>query len=158
MFLIIVDACTKWLEVRCVPNTLAEMVILELRRLFATFGIPEKLVTDNGTVFVAVKMTTSCQRKGIEKITSAPYHPATNGQLERMVYQLKLALAREKGSDINLCFARFLFKQHSAVSSSTGKSQAQLMFGREFRTNLQLVVPAKTNHHPEQADTLRNEW
>lgn len=158
MFLVIVDAYTKWLEVRCVPNATSATVILELRRLFATFGIPEKLVTDNGTAFVSAEMTTFCQRNGIRKITSAPYHPATNGQAERMVYELKLALAREKSTDINLRLARFLFKQHSTVSSSTGKSPAQLMLGREFRTNLQLLVPTRPKLHPAHSETLKKDW
>lgn len=40
MFLVVVDAYTEWLEVRCIPNATSATVILQFRRLFATFGIP----------------------------------------------------------------------------------------------------------------------
>lgn len=65
-FLVIVDAYSKWVEVRLMNKTSAA-VIEALRSLFATFGLPHKVVSDNGTAFVWQKyrnstVTTALQR------------------------------------------------------------------------------------------------
>ena len=52
-FLIIIDAKSKWLEVLCMSSTTAEATINALRTVFATHGLPEELVTDNGAQFIA---------------------------------------------------------------------------------------------------------
>ena len=48
-FLIVVDAYSKWLEVIPMSSTTAERTVTELRKLFATHGLPTQVVTDNGT-------------------------------------------------------------------------------------------------------------
>ena len=53
MFLIVVDAHSKWLEVIPVRSTTSSSTIEVLRDLFARFGIPEQIVTDNGAQFVS---------------------------------------------------------------------------------------------------------
>ena len=50
-FLIIVDAHLKWPEVIPMMKTTAEKIIAELRRVFAIHGLPEQIVSDNGTQF-----------------------------------------------------------------------------------------------------------
>ena len=52
--LIVVDAHSKWIEAIRVNNATASTTVRELRKLFATHGIPETVVTDNGTQFVRV--------------------------------------------------------------------------------------------------------
>ncbi|KRY50253.1 Uncharacterized protein T03_8274 [Trichinella britovi] len=51
IFLLVVDAFSKWLEVRIVPSTSSVAAIEAFRELFATHGLPDCLVTDNGTAF-----------------------------------------------------------------------------------------------------------
>ncbi len=53
MFLIVVDAHSKWIEVLRMTSTTAESTINALRFLFAAHGLPEELVSDNGPQFVA---------------------------------------------------------------------------------------------------------
>ena len=52
-FLVVVDAKSKWLEVLRVSSTTAEATVQALRVLFATHGLPEEIVSDNGPQFVA---------------------------------------------------------------------------------------------------------
>ena len=52
-FLIVVDAHSKWPEVIQINLTTSSATIHELRRLFATYGLPEQLVSDNGLQFVS---------------------------------------------------------------------------------------------------------
>src|SRR5258705_13753750 len=50
-YLVTVDAYSKWLEVEPVASSAAATTISALRRLFATHGIPDVIVTDNGSTF-----------------------------------------------------------------------------------------------------------
>lgn len=148
VMLVIVDAYTKWLEVRSVRNMSSESVIRELRNVFATFGVPRKVVTDNGTAFVSEESSMFYRKNGIIHITSAPYHPATNGQAERMVQELKRALAKGGKEELQCILARFLFKQHTTVHMSTGKTPAVMLFGRELPSLITRLVPPMDQRSP----------
>ena len=88
IFLVVVDSRSKWLEVIPVSSTTTARTIVELRKLFAQFGLPEQLVTDNGPQFVAEEFEKFLKLNGIKHLRSAPYHPATNGEAERFVQTL----------------------------------------------------------------------
>ncbi|XP_060092539.1 uncharacterized protein K02A2.6-like, partial [Heteronotia binoei] len=92
IFMIIVDAYTKWLEVIPVGSTSSAAAIRALRRVLSTHGIPDTIVSDNGTAFTSADFQAFLQRYLIRHIRSAPFHPATNGQAERMVRTTKEAL------------------------------------------------------------------
>ena len=53
MFLVVVDAHSKWLEVKMVPAATSKATIVCLQSIFATHGLPERVVTDNGSVFTS---------------------------------------------------------------------------------------------------------
>ncbi|XP_015276986.1 PREDICTED: uncharacterized protein K02A2.6-like, partial [Gekko japonicus] len=94
MFLIVVDAMSKWLEVVHMKSTTSLAVIHALRRLFATHGLPDVIVSDNGPQFVSEEFRLFLTSNGIRQMTSAPFHPASNGQAERMVRTAKEALGK----------------------------------------------------------------
>ena len=54
MFL--VDATTKWVEVEMVEKATSEKTIEILRKIFATHGLPTRIVTENATVFTSCEM------------------------------------------------------------------------------------------------------
>ena len=85
MILVVIDSHSKWIEA-FVTNGATSQVVIELSRiLFAQFGIPEVVVTDNGLCFVSEEFGTFLVTNGIKHITSAPYHPSINGLTEREV-------------------------------------------------------------------------
>ena len=53
MFLVVVDAHTKWIEVVPTSNSTLFRTIQQLRTLFAQFGVPRTVVTDNGPCFIS---------------------------------------------------------------------------------------------------------
>ena len=53
MFLVVVDSDSKWLEVIPMKTTTTEKTIEVLRPLFAAYGLPEQLVSDNGPQFTS---------------------------------------------------------------------------------------------------------
>src|SRR5436190_14574218 len=90
-FLIIVDAYSKWPEVIPLNSITTYNTIESLRHFFSNFGIPQIIVSDNGSQFLSHEFQTYLQLNGIRHKRSAPYHPATNGQVERYVQTLKQA-------------------------------------------------------------------
>lgn len=65
IFMLIVDAYTKWLEVFQMSNCTAQAVITKLRNLFATHGLPQIIVSDNATVFTSNEYLSFLQNNGI---------------------------------------------------------------------------------------------
>ena len=85
MFLIVIDAHSKWLEVRLMPSTTSSSVIATLRTIFAQFGLPARIVTDNGRNFTSAEFDAFLHNNGIKHMKSSPYHPSSNGLAERAV-------------------------------------------------------------------------
>ena len=94
MFLLMVDAHSKWLEVHIVNKATSMSTIEKMRFTFATHGLPEMLVTDNGTAFTSREFEVFLQKNGIRHVKSAPYHPVTNGLAERAVQTFKAAMKK----------------------------------------------------------------
>ena len=116
-FMVLVDASTKWLEVGVVPTTSTQQAIKFLRSVFATHGLPEILVSDNGSAFTSSEFETFVKRNGFRHIRVAPYHPASNGAAERAVQTLKNFLRKTEG-DLYTQIARFLFQYRLTPHSS----------------------------------------
>ena len=89
MFLVIADSHSKWIEAFALKSATSAMVIQCMQPLFARFGLPDTLVSDNGTCFVSAEFKQFLECNGIRHITSAPYHPASNGFAERAVQVVK---------------------------------------------------------------------
>ena len=68
---------------RPVNNAASTVMIDQLCSIFATHGLPEMLVTENGTVFTSDEFNRFAKQNGIRHVRSAPYHPASNGLVER---------------------------------------------------------------------------
>ena len=92
MFLLVVDAKSKWMEVIQMSSTSASATIRALRSLFAMHGLPEEIVADNGPQFVAGEMKDFSTANGVCLWLSSPYHPASNGEVERAVRTFKEAI------------------------------------------------------------------
>ncbi|XP_064474984.1 uncharacterized protein K02A2.6-like [Ornithodoros turicata] len=65
MALVVMDSFTKWLEVRNVHSASSKTVIRELRWIFSTSSIPEKIVSDNGALFVSAEIKDFYKSDGI---------------------------------------------------------------------------------------------
>ncbi len=87
MFLLIIDAQSKWVEVHIMKSSTAKATIENLRVTFAKLGLPKVIVSDNGPCFTSEEFQEFVQRNGISHIKSAPYHPSFNGLVERGQYK-----------------------------------------------------------------------
>jgi hypothetical protein len=124
MFLLIIDAHSKWLEVCMVNSATARVTVERLRAVFATHGLPEVIVSDNGAPFISEAFEVFVWRNGIKHMKSPPYHPASNGQVERVVQVFKEAIKKSAAGSLETQLARFLFSYRTTPHTTTGATSA----------------------------------
>ena len=157
--LVTVDAHSKWIEASCTSSTTSSAVMDVLRPLFARFGVPETVVTDNGPGFVSQEFEHFLRSNGIHHPTSAPYHPASNGLAERAVQTVKRGLKKEKSGNLTARLAKVLLAYRITPQSTTGTSPAELLLGRRPRTRLDLLKPntAERVERKQQEQKVRHD-
>ena len=122
-----------------VPSTSAEATISKLCLIFSTFGLPDQLVSDNGTGFTSAEFRTFLSANGIRQILTSPYHSSSNGLAER-AKTFKQSVTKLEGS-MEERLTKFLFKYRVTPHTTTGLSPAELLMGRRLRTHLDLLHP-----------------
>ncbi|XP_054866909.1 uncharacterized protein K02A2.6 [Amphiprion ocellaris] len=161
MFLVAVDAHSKWPEVVIMRSTTTEKTIEKLGEMFSPFGSPTQLVSDNGPQLVSQEMSAFLQANGVQHIKSAPYHPATNGLAERFVQTLKHALKTSQGQGtLHQRLHNFLLNYRNSPHATTKMSPASLMLKRDLRTTFDLLKPLAvkdTVHGQQQKQIKRRE-
>ena len=82
--LVVGDYFTKWVEAYPMPNmeagTVAELFV---SRFVCQFGVPDVLHTDQGRNFESALLKEVCQLLGVVKTRTTPYHPQSDGLVER---------------------------------------------------------------------------
>ena len=139
MYLLMVDAHSRWMEVHVTNSATSTATIELLRRTFATLGLPEVVVSDNGTAFTSSEFAEFLKKNRIHHVRTPLYHPSSNGLVERAVQTFKESFKCSRQGSINTHVSRFLFKYRMTPHSSTGTSPAELMFGRKLLSQLDLM-------------------
>ena len=138
-------------------STTAECTIEVLEEVFATHGFPRLVVSDNGPQFTAVTFENFLKRNRISHRKSPPYHPATNGLAENMVKNVKQWLKKQgRVTNINSALAAFLRTYRNVPHTSTGKTPAEIIFGRVPRTHLSMVVPSMVDQMKDRLEQPEN--
>lgn len=88
-------------------------------------------MAEKGTAFVSADIRAFYEWNGAQAVTSALYHPATNGQAECYVAYVKKALPQDTTDPVQCRLSRILFQQHSTVHAGMGVTLAKAMFGRK---------------------------
>lgn len=90
MYLVIVDAYSKWPEVvNFRQNTKAAKLVEVFQALFTRHGLPDHVVTDNGRQFSSAEFSEFLRHNGVKHMFTAPYHPAMHGAAENFVGTMK---------------------------------------------------------------------
>lgn len=143
IYLVVVDAMSKWIEVVKVPSTAATSTIAKLNELWSRWGLPKQIVSDNGPPFTSKEFEAFVKTRAIEHIFTAPYHPASNGAAENAVKTLKRVIKKAVFEKKNVMEAlhTFLLYYRNTEHASTGESPSMLLQGRRLRTKLDILKP-----------------
>nr|GEV79577.1 retrovirus-related Pol polyprotein [Tanacetum cinerariifolium] len=97
--LVAVDYLSKWVEAKALPTNDARVVCKFLKNLFARFGAPRAIISDNGTHFCNDQFTKVMQKYGVTHRLATPYHLQISGQVEVSNHGLKCILERAVGEN-----------------------------------------------------------
>ncbi|XP_062541582.1 uncharacterized protein K02A2.6-like [Armigeres subalbatus] len=143
--LVVVDYYSRFMEVSEMKEITASDTIRELATIFGRYGLPNTMRADNGPQFneKCEEFREFCEDSGIILINTIPYWPAMNGEVERQNRSLlkRLRIAQELGKEWRTELRKYLLTYHSTSHSTTGKSPAELMFGRKIRCKLPVIPP-----------------
>ena len=138
--LVIVDAGSSWLEAFTAGNIISQTVKVYLSKIFARFGMPKPLFSDNCPEFVSDDLKQVCESLGIKKMQLPIYHPRANGLAERAVQTAKRAI-QAWCPNLNVSFATFLERSlmtNRSTSMTRGKTP-EVILGRKVK------LPAATD-------------
>lgn len=156
--LVVSDYFTKWTESFAMPNIEAQTVAkILVEEVFAKLGVPRILHSDRGRQYESNLFQELCALLHIEKTRASPYHPQSNGMVERFNKTLANMLSayvndHQTNWDKSLPYVMQAYR--SAVHETTGYTLNSLMLGRETTTPLDLMyeLPGDLKITP------RNQW
>ena len=133
-YLLVVDAHSKWPEIIEMSSTTTNKTITELLKMSTAYGLPAELVSDNGPQFTAEQFANFMQVNGIKHIKCAPFHPASNGAVERLVQTFKKAMkfSKDTYSNSEQAVAIFLLTYSSTPHSTTNETPSKLLLGHKI--------------------------
>ncbi|XP_062103646.1 uncharacterized protein LOC133814738 [Humulus lupulus] len=86
---VVINYFTKWTEAESLAITSKKVLEFVFKNIICRYGLPKKIVSDNGTQFDNDIFTKLCERHGITKSLSSIAHPQENGQVEAVNKTLK---------------------------------------------------------------------
>lgn len=109
---------------------------------FLKMGIPEVIQIDRGTNITSILFKRVTRQLGVRHMTTSPYHPQSQGTLERFHATLKSMVRahcteRQTDWDKELPFA--LFAIRDSIQESLGYTPFELVYGREMRNPLKMA-------------------
>ncbi|XP_070395445.1 uncharacterized protein [Dermacentor albipictus] len=162
----VVDDFSKYPVVSILHTLAAPTVIKQLRTVFAQFGCPEVVKSDNGSPFQSESFAEFASELGFKHHRITPRWPEANGEAERFMRTLKKSILASRVSHLDWTneLQSFLLAYRSTPHSSTGKSPFELLFGRPMKNLLPTLVAGTHNsaqYEARQNDTKRkayNKW
>ncbi|XP_071490086.1 uncharacterized protein [Diadema antillarum] len=151
--LVLCDYATRYPEAVPLPSVEAEKVADELIKIFSRVGIPDELLTDQGSNFMSLLMKQLCSSLGIKQLRTSPYHPQANGLVERFNGTLKGMLkpyTTEGDVTWDELIPYVLFAYREVPQESTGFSPFELLYGHRVRGPLDIIRETWTGEIPSQ--------
>ena len=140
--LVICDYATRYREAIPLRSTDAVHVAEELVQMFTRVGVPQEILTDQGSNFTSQLLVELYHLLHIHPIRTSPYHPQTDGLVERFNQTLKSMLrkaATNEGKDWDKLVPYLLYAYREVPQASTGFSIFELLYGRDVRGPLNIL-------------------
>ena len=144
--LTIIDHCTGWVDVKPLPNKTAENVVSFLESEYIPrYGPPEVMITDQGLEFKNRTVEGYLKSLGVDVRHSSPFHPQTNGKIERFHRTFKAILRKfinARPGEWEDHLGPTLWAHRVSTSTVTGYTPYFLTYGRKPRVPFSRIFPA----------------
>ena len=151
------DYLTKWPEARAIPDATAVSVAsFFYEDIICRHGCPKEIVSDNGSAFISQMVESMLERHQIKHRLISPYHPQSNGLVERFNRTLCKALAKYvqlMEEDWDKYIPSVLFAYRTMKHNTTKYDPFALVYGRHAITPLDLVL----EEHTEPSNEITEE-
>lgn len=156
--LVICDYATRYPEAYPLREVTAKQISTALLRFFSQVGIPREVLTDQGPNFMSHILHQVYQLLGIKRVRTTPYHPQTDGLVERFNQTLKSMLKKfvsETGKDWDKWLPFLLFAYREVPQASTGFSPFELLYAHHVRGPLDVLKESwEDTHKPSKQNIL----
>ena len=151
---VIGDYFSKWTEAYAMPNqeatTVANIVVEEF---ICRFGVPRILHSDQGRNWESKVFQEVCRLLDIDKTRTTPYHPISDGMVERFNQTVEAMLSKfvddnQKDWDAHLPYMMMAYR--SAEHESTGVAPVEAMLGRHIELPIDLIVGSPPEEEDDQ--------
>ena len=140
--LVVCDYATRYPEDIALRSTDAEHVAEELVKILSRVGLPREILTDQGANFMSQLLSRVHEFLRIKPIRTSPYHPQTDGLVERFNQTLKAMIRKmtySEGRSWDQLLPYVLFSYREVPQASTGFSPFELLYGRKVRGPLDVL-------------------
>ena len=133
-YLATVDYYSGFFKFDYLSSTKSASVITKLKSQFAQHGIPDKLISDNGSQFSRAEFENFERTWGFKHTTSSPHYPQSNGMAERAVQTAKGILRKAKLDHQDPYQALLVY--HNTPRDAVLGSPVQRLFYQRMKTTL----------------------
>ena len=143
--LVVEDHFTRYIQAYVMKNHTTRTTARVLyNEYFSVFGFPRRLMSDQAPEFSGKVIATLCDLLGVSKVRTSPYHPQSNGVVERAHQTLRRMIGKmdpEKRGKWPSHLGSVIIAYNATRSLVTGFSPYFLMFGRRPRLPIDLLFP-----------------
>nr|CAD39966.2 OSJNBa0072D08.5 [Oryza sativa Japonica Group] len=161
-----IDKFTKWPEAYPVVKIDKHSALKFIKGITARFGVPNRIITDNGTQFTSELFGDYCEDMGIKLCFASPAHPRSNGQVERANAEILRGLKtktfnilKKHGDSWIEELPAVLWANRTTPSRATGETPFFLVYGAEavLPSELTLRSPRATMYCEADQDQLHRD-
>ncbi|XP_066162902.1 uncharacterized protein [Oryza sativa Japonica Group] len=161
-----IDKFTKWPEAYPVIKIDKHSALKFIRGITSRFGVPNRIITDNGTQFTSELFGDYCDDMSIKLCFASPAHPKSNGQVKRanaeILKDLKTKtynVLKKHGDSWLEQLPAVLWANQTTPSHTTGETPFFLVYGAEADLPLELSLgsPRVALYDEANQDDLRRD-
>jgi hypothetical protein len=142
-----IDKFTKWLEATPVVNITQGAAVAFLKSIVCRFGVPSRIITDNGTQFTIWIFQEYCEGIGTQLCFASVAHPRSNGQVERANAEILRGLKtctydclKKHGANWVIELPPVLWGNRTTPSRATGETPFFLVYGAKACLPLEIIM------------------
>ena len=133
-FLLTVDVTSRFPVVRILSSETTRSVLNAIKGIYSDFGLPKRVLTDNGACFKAREFNEFHAKLGVMVEHSSAYNHQSVGSVKCMVQTMKQVLTK---NGENAWLAMLIYR--ATDIPGINKSPSELLNGRRYRTNLPVI-------------------